>query len=76
MGGRLFRSVLGFAIFAVLFWIGLKLIFGLFGVVMSFLMTVLWLAAIGFIIYVVLRVISPSTADRVRDTIRGKRDTA
>ena len=72
----MFRSVLGFAIFAVLFWIGLKLIFGLFGVVMSFLMTVLWLAAIGFIIYVVLRVISPSTADRVRDTIRGKRDTA
>lgn len=72
----MFRSVLGFAIFAVLVWIGLKLIFGLFGVVMSFLMTVLWLAAIGFIIYVVLRVISPSTADRVRDTIRGKRDTA
>ena len=72
----MFRSILGFAIFAVLFWIGLKLIFGLFGVVLSFLMTVLWLAAIGFIIYVVLRVISPSTADRVRDTIRGKRDTA
>ncbi|HET9709229.1 MAG TPA: hypothetical protein VFP39_13100 [Gemmatimonadales bacterium] len=72
----MFRSILGFAIFAVLFWIGLKLIFGLFGVVMSLLMTVLWLAAIGFIIYVVLRVISPSTADRVRDTIRGKRDTA
>ena len=72
----MFRSVLGFAILAVLFWIGLKLVFGLLGVVMSFTMTVLWLAAIGFIIYVVLRVISPSTADRVRDTIRGKRDTA
>lgn len=72
----MFRSILGFAIFAVLVWIGLKLIFGLFGVVMSLLMTVLWLAAIGFIIYVVLRVISPSTADRVRDTIRGKRDAA
>jgi len=43
---------------------------------MGILMTVLWLAAIGFIFYVVLRVISPATADRVRDTIRGKRDTA
>jgi uncharacterized membrane protein len=72
----MFRSVLGFAIFAVLVWIGLKIIFGLLGGVMSILMTVLWLAAIGFIFYVVLRVISPATADRVRDTIRGKRDTA
>lgn len=72
----MFRSILGFAIFAVLVWIGLKLIFGLLGGLMSILMTVLWLAAIGFIFYVVLRVISPSTADRVRDTIRGKRDTA
>ena len=72
----MFRSVLGFAIFAVLVWIGLKIIFGLMGTVMSILMTVLWLAAIGFIFYVVLRVISPATAERVRDTIRGKRDTA
>ncbi len=72
----MFRSVLSFAIFAVLVWIGLKIIFGLLGGLMSILMTVLWLAAIGFIFYVVLRVISPATADRVRDTIRGKRDTA
>ena len=72
----MFRSVLGFAIFAVLVWLGLKIIFGLLGGLMSILMTVLWLAAIGFIFYVVLRVISPATADRVRDTIRGKRDTA
>jgi hypothetical protein len=72
----MFRSILGFAIFAVLVWIGLKLIFGLLGGLMSILMTVLWLAAIGFIFYLVLRVISPATADRVRETIRGKRDAA
>jgi len=72
----MFRSVLGFAIFAVLVWIGLRIIFGLLGGLMSILMTVLWLAAIGFIFYVVLRVISPATADRVRATIRGKRDAA
>ena len=72
----MFRSILGFAIFAVLVWIGLKIIFGLLSGLMGILMTVLWLAAIGFIFYVVLRVISPATADRVRDTIRGKRDTA
>jgi hypothetical protein len=72
----MFRSVLGFAIFAVLVWLGLKIIFGVLGSLMGILMTVLWLAAIGVIFYLVLRVISPATADRVRDTIRGKRDTA
>jgi len=72
----MFKSILGFAIFAVLVWVGLKIIFGLLSGLMGILMTVLWLAAIGFIFYVVLRVISPATADRVRDTIRGKRDTA
>jgi uncharacterized membrane protein len=72
----MFRSILGFAVFAVLAWIGLKIIFGLLGGLMGILMTVLWLAAIGFILYLVLRVISPSTADKVRDTIKGKRDTA
>jgi uncharacterized membrane protein len=72
----MFRSILGFAIFAVLAWIGLKIIFGLLGGLMGILMTVLWLAAIGFILYLVLRVISPGTADKVRDTIKGKRDTA
>ena len=72
----MFRSILGFAIFAVLVWIGLKIIFGLLSGLMGILMTVLWLAAIGFLFYVVLRVISPATADRVRDTIRGRRDTA
>jgi uncharacterized membrane protein len=72
----MFRSILGFAIFAVLAWIGLKIIFGLLGGLMGLLMTVLWLAAIGFILYLVLRVISPGTADKVRDTIKGKRDTA
>jgi hypothetical protein len=72
----MFRSILGFAIFAVVVWIGLKIIFSLLGGLMSILGTVLWLAAVGFIFYLALRVISPSTANRVRDTIRGKHDTA
>jgi uncharacterized membrane protein len=72
----MFRSILGFAVLAVLAWIGLKIIFGLLGGLFGLAMTVLWLAAIGFIVYLVLRVVSPSTADKVRDTIKGKRDTA
>ncbi|HYL20286.1 MAG TPA: hypothetical protein VEU74_00895 [Gemmatimonadales bacterium] len=66
------RSVLGFAIFAVLAWLGLKLVFGAFSVLVGLAMTVLWLAALGFIFYLVLRVISPSTADKIREMIKGR----
>ena len=47
------RSVLGFALFAVLAWIGLKILFGLLGGLMSLVMTVLYLAALGFLFYLV-----------------------
>lgn len=65
------RNVVGFAGFAVVALIALKLMSGLFGFAISIFMTLLWLAFWGFIIYLVLRVISPSMADRVRSTIRG-----
>ncbi len=67
------RSVVGFAGVAVFAMIALKLLGGLFGFAISIFMMLLWLAFWGFIIYLVLRVISPSTADRVRDTIRGNK---
>ena len=66
------RSVLGFALFAVLAWIGLKLVFSVLGGLIALAMTVLWLAALGFIFYLVLRVISPSTADKIREMIKGR----
>ena len=66
------RSVLGFALFAVLAWIGLKILFGLLGGLMSLVMTVLYLAALGFLFYLVLRVVSPSTADKIREVIKGR----
>ena len=69
------RSILGFAIFAVLVWFGLKLVFGMLGWVFGLAMWVLWIAAIGFFIYLVLRIISPSTAEKVKEAIKGKRDS-
>ena len=66
------RSILGFAVFAVVAWIGLKIVFGLLGGLIGIAMTVLWLAAIGFLFYLVLRMLSPSTADRLRDVIKGR----
>ena len=68
----MFRSIIGFAIFAVLAWLGLKIVFGLLSGLIGLAMTVLWLAALGFIFYLILRVISPSTANKIRDTIKGR----
>lgn len=67
------RNVVGFAGVAVVAMIALKLLGGLFGFAISIFMMLLWLAFWGFIIYLVLRVISPKAADRVRDTIRGNK---
>ena len=68
----MFRSILGFAVLAVVAWIALKIVFAVFGGLLGLAMTVLWLAAIGFICYLVLRVIAPRTADRVREAIKGR----
>jgi hypothetical protein len=68
----MFRSILGFAILAVVAWLALKLVFGILGSLVGLAMTVLWLAAIGFVCYLGLRLVSPSTADKVRDMIKGR----
>lgn len=68
----MFRSILGFAVLAVLAWLGLKLVFGILGSVVGLAMTVLWLAFLGFVVYLALRLVSPSTADRIRDMIKGR----
>lgn len=66
------RSLLGFSVLAVVAYVALQLLFGLFGIVMGLIFKVLWLAAIGFVIYLVIRLLSPRTADRIEDTIKGK----
>jgi uncharacterized membrane protein YGL010W len=51
----------------------LKVIFGLFGLVLGLLGAVLWFAFLGFLIYLVLKLFAPETAARVRETIAGGR---
>jgi hypothetical protein len=70
------RSLLGFAVLAVLGVLALKLVFGLLGFALSLLMSLLWFAAIGFVFYLILRAVSPETARRVRETIRGRANAA
>jgi uncharacterized membrane protein len=66
------RRVLGFALFAVVVWLGLKIVAGVLGTLLGLAITVLLLAAMGYVIYLVLRVLSPTTAAKVRDAIRGR----
>jgi uncharacterized membrane protein len=66
------RNLIGFALFAIVAIIALKLLLGLFGVFLGLFMSLLWLAFIGWLIYLALRVLSPGTADRVREMVTGK----
>jgi hypothetical protein len=68
----MFRSVFGFAVLALVAWLALKIVFGLLGGLVGLAMTVLMFAAVGFVFYIVLRMISPSTADKLREMIKGR----
>jgi len=68
----MFRNLLGFAIFAFIAVFLLKVFFGLFGLVIGLLGTILWLAFVGFVIYLLLKIIAPDTAARVREMIAGR----
>ena len=69
----MFRNLFGFAVFAVVTIFLLKVVFGLFGLVLGLLGAVLWFAFVGFMIYLVLKVFAPETAARVREMIAGER---
>jgi hypothetical protein len=66
------RSVTGFAVFAFLAVFAFKLLAAVFGGLLGLIMTILWWAFVGFVIYVIIKMVSPSTATKIRDTIRGQ----
>lgn len=68
----MFRSLLGYAVLAVVAYFALQIVLGLFGIVVGLVFKLLWLAAIGFIVYLVIKVLSPSTANKIADTMKGK----
>ena len=69
------RTLVSYSIVAVVGIVALKVVFGMLGFVFSLLSSLFWLAAVGFLIYLVLRVVSPDTATRIKETIRGKEKT-
>jgi hypothetical protein len=69
------RTILGFALLALVVLLALKVALALLGTVIALALSVGCLAAVGFGLYLVLRVLSPATARRVRDVIAGRFDT-
>jgi len=65
------RKILGFVLIALAALIVLKVALGLLGVLMGLAVSVLVLAAMGYGFYLIVRVLSPATADRILELIRG-----
>ena len=66
------RGIAGFAGFFLVFVIGLKLIGFVFFGLLAIAMKILWLAFLGWVVYTIIKILSPSTAERIRETIRGR----
>lgn len=63
------RALVGYAVLAILVLLGFKVL----GIAIGLVGSILWLAFLGFLCYLVIRLFSPKTADRIKDTIKGDR---
>src|SRR6185295_5768068 len=60
----MFRSILGFALFAIVALVAIKLVFLLLGVAFGLAITLLIWGAFGFLLYLVLRLVSTAQQSR------------
>ena len=69
------RTVFMIGLFAILGLFALKLVFGIFGALFGLLWVLLWLALkiaiVGLVVYFVIRIVSPDTAERLRSKWTG-----
>ena len=65
------RNISGFAVFAFLALMAFKLLTAVFGALIGLVLTILWWGFVGFVIYTILKMVSPSTAQKVGEKIRG-----
>jgi uncharacterized protein (DUF58 family) len=66
------RKILGFALLAVLVLLAVKIAFAVLGTLLGVAMVLLVFAAMGYVMYAILRVFSPATAARVRTLMSGR----
>jgi hypothetical protein len=65
------RNILGFAVMALVAIVVFKVALALLGVVLGLTVSVLALATMGYLFYLVLCFVSPKTAARVQEVIKG-----
>ena len=69
------RTIFSIGLFAVLGLIALKFIFGIFGLAVGLFMWLLFaaikVALVGLLIYFIIRIVSPATAQRLRERWSG-----
>jgi hypothetical protein len=65
------RTIFAVGVLALLGLIALKLVFGIFGWLIALVFWLLWIAIkiaiIGAVIYLIIRIVSPETARRLRE---------
>lgn len=67
------QKLLGYSLLAIVGLFLWRVLTGLFGMIIGLIFSLLWLAFVGFIIYLVIRMFSPSTADKIQEMISGKK---
>ncbi len=71
----MFRTIFMIGVFAILGLFVLRIAFGLFGALFGILLALIYLAVkiaiVGVIVYLVIRIVSPATARRLRERWSG-----
>ena len=71
----MFRTIFSIGLFAVIGLILLKILFGVFGVAVGLFLWLLgkavMIAIVALVVYFIIRIVSPSTAARLREKFSG-----
>lgn len=67
------QKLLGYSLLAIVGLFLWRVLTSLFGMIVGLFFSLLWLAFVGFIIYLLIRVFSPGTADKIQEMISGKK---
>ena len=70
------RNITGFAVLAFIALIGFRVLMSFFGVLLGLVITILYWAFLGFVVYTLLRIFAPGLAAKIRETIRGTSSAA
>lgn len=68
----MFRTLFGFALFALIALFVLKFLGGLVFVGIGLFFVLLKFAFLGFVLYIILKLFAPDTARKVKETIKGE----